>query len=389
VFAVQKRLERGDPVGFWLGRLTTVTRVNYRCYFRHFLVWLNRRPGWSGVDAAGLLLRQAEAEDPFELLELLQEYVNGLDKTLSGKLGEYSTVRSFFDHNRCPLPRDPNFQIRSDKPGVTPKLVLEHIVDLSKASTVRDRSIILVKWQSLQDNTRLVWISNHCAEQLVSQIKTEAHPVRIDLPMGRKKNKKPYYTFIGRDAVDALVAYFEKERLGGWPRAGEPIWYMKHWGGQRLPLTVPGLAMIWLQLLRRVGLIPKQEGPKGIKYGFNLHEMRDIAKSHLHTHAVKDGFDMDLCKWIMGHGKKIDPSGYDKFHENIEYAKKQYLIAEKHLNILSNMPSTQEMEKYEERLMTVNVKLARVEEILKKIGELPNEETKKNDGPMAAADTRG
>lgn len=330
---VQRRLERADPVEFWLSRVAKVTRVSYRGSLLHFLAWLTGRPEWVGVDARGLLMRQAEAEDPYEILELLQEYVNGLDKCRNGRLCVYAAVRSFFIHNRCALPKDPSFQVRGEKPGVVPKLALEHLADLAKAATIRDRSIILVKWQSLQDNSRLVHISNHCAEQIVRQVKAGIHPVRIDLP-GRKRNLKPYYTFIGKDAIDALVQYFEVER--GWPKPGEPVWLMKYWDGKKMPLTIPGLTMMWLRLIRRVGLIPRKKGSQGIKYGYNLHEMRHIAKSLLHTNATVDGFDMDVCKWMMGH--TVDHLGYDKFHQNTEYVRKHYLLSEKCLNIISTPP---------------------------------------------------
>ena len=58
--------------------------------------------------------------------------------------------------------------------------------------------------------------------------------------------------------------------------------------------------------------------------------MRDLAKSLLHTRAKGDGFDMDCAEFWLGH--TVDPLGYDKFFNDFEYVKKQYLIAKKYLN---------------------------------------------------------
>ena len=342
---------------------------------------MNRKPGWSGVGARKLLLRQSQGENEYAVLELLQEYLDGLDKTAGGKLVVYTAIRSFFHHNRVPLPEDRGYRIRSDKPSTVPKLALSHIVDLVKAADIRDRSIVLVKWQAMLDNTRLVYLGRNLAEQVVTQIRQGIHPVRLDLP-GRKTNASRFYTFIGKDAVDALVDYFEKER--GWPKPHEPIWFVKnHSGVKNPPLRNMAWSMIWMRLCRRIGLVPKQRGQHGIRYGYNPHEMRDIAKSLLHTNAKKDGFDMDCCDFWLGH--TVDKLGYDKFMLDQEYVRKQYQIAERYLNILS-APLTRESAEERERMDRMEKELLELrgmlleriksEEILKKLGEPPTEEVK-------------
>ena len=340
VVLVRGRLGRvGDPVLFWLGRVAPASRKSYGASLRLFLRWLNRRPSWLGVDGAGLLMRQAEAEDPYELLDFLQEFVTGLDRGAKSKQLVYAAVKSFFMHNRCALPDDRGFRIRGTRPPVIPRLSLNDVVRLVMAAGLRDRSILLVKWQAMLDNERTAYVGHRLADQVVSQIKAEANPVRLDLP-GRKsgENIAGYYTFIGKDAVDALTAYFEKER--GWPGPGEPIWLEKSRSGRQKPFTTSAFACMWLRLTRRIGLIPKKRGTIGARYGYNAHEMRDIAKSLLHTNAKKDGFDMDCAEFWLGH--KIDPLGYDKFYNDQEYVRKHYLIAEKYLNVISTPPIVQE-----------------------------------------------
>ena len=282
--------------------------------------------------------RAALMSGGFEVLDLVQNYVSGLNLTRSAKLSTYNIIRSFFKHNRCPLPDDGSFIVRSSKPAPIARLTLENVQALVLNCNLRDRSLVLVKWQSMVDAERLAYVNKFCVEQIVKQIREGVHPIRLDIP-GRHGNPRGFYTFFGKDARDALVAYFEKER--GWPRSGEGIWV-----GKGRALSTRGIKAVWLRLTKRAGLIPRKGGVRGTQYGYGSHEMRDLAKSLLHTHAKKDGFDMDACDFWLGH--TIDKLGYDKFYQDREYVQKQYLIAEKYLNIISR-PEVSEEQRHQEQ----------------------------------------
>jgi hypothetical protein len=129
-----------------------------------------------GVDARGLLLRELGAADPYEVLDLLQELVSGLDLTFHGKRLVYAAVRSFFTHNRVGLPVDRSFKIQSDKPPLMPRLILEHVADVVRGANLRDRSMVLVKWMGLLNNARTVYVRQRLAEQVVKQIRAGVHP---------------------------------------------------------------------------------------------------------------------------------------------------------------------------------------------------------------------
>ena len=269
--------------------------------------------------------KNATGDDAYKILDLMETWISGLNRTVAGKRIAYQSVKSFFRHNRAELPKA-SFKITSEKRVPPPQLQVEDIVRLAQTANVRDRSIILFKWQSLQDSARLAWIGKNSAEQIVKQIKKEIHPVRVDIPE-RKDNKKDYYTFIGRDAIDALVKYFENER--GWPKKGEAVWL----NTQRKALSIQGFQAMWLSMCRRAGLVQKQRGEKGSRFGFNAHETRDLAKTTLHLNALGKGFDLDACEYWMGH--TVDPLGYDKFYKDEKRMREQYLIAEEFLNIIS------------------------------------------------------
>ena len=280
-------------------------------------------------------------------------------------------------HNRIELPSDRGFKIRASKPPVKAMLTLNHVLDIVKSANLRDRSMILAKWMSLQDTTRIMWVGSHVTDQIVKQIEAKTHPVRIDIPIGRKSNNSPYYSYIGEDAVNALIEYFEKER--DWPKKGEALWLEKPWKGIVRPLTAQGFSQMWLRTTRRMGLVPKQRGPVGSRYGYNTHEMRDVAKSMLHVNAMKDGLGMDCVMFWMGHGYKVDPSGYDKFWENQEYVREQYLIAEKHLNIVSgggaSTPSREELKRQEQEILTMKGEVARLIQLVQELQQQTEKES--------------
>jgi hypothetical protein len=248
--------------------------------------WLHGKQGWETVTLRELLIRQLQAEDPYEVLDLLQEFIGTLIGRKSSNGKTHWAVTSFFRHNRCALPIDPSFKIRGDRPPVEGKLTVPDIVEAYHAASIRYKSIILFQWQSLLDNSRLIYANRFKADEIVKQIQQRIHPVRIEMP-GRKENENDprgrFYTFIGKDAVDVLVKYFEEER--GWPRPGEPLWVQSN--GH--PLYKPTMEATWLRLFRRMGKIPKRKGPIGSGYGFNQHEIRDVATTYLHINAKGGG----------------------------------------------------------------------------------------------------
>lgn len=350
---------QSDPVGFWLGRVALGSRKTYDVGLKGFLRWLGQREG-KVLSASDLLARQMETQDQYAVLDLLQKYVSEMPLALNSKISIYTAVRSFFMHNRCALPSDLGFKVRGSKAPLPAKLSVEHVRRMVQAANLRDRSIVLVKWMGLQDTDRLVWIGRNLAQEIVTQMKEGVHPVRLEIPQGRKNNDRGYYTFIGKDAIDALKEYFEKER--GWPKPKEPVWLERY--GK--PLSEAAFNYLWLNLLRRVGLIEKREGQAGTRYGFYAHGTRHQAKSLLHVQAKAEGFDMDCCEFWLGH--VVDPLGYDKFHLDKEYVRKQYVIAEKYLNIVSR-PAVSEEQRHQEQetVLKMRKELDEVKQLLSQL----------------------
>jgi len=249
-----------DPVAFWLGRLDRDTGKVHLWHLNKWMVWLRRQAGWEFVSPRDLVVRSIQAEDPYEILDLVQTYVSSLRGRKTSKIKAYSVIRSFFLHNRCALPVDPAFRIHGDEAPVLAKLAVENILEAYHAANLCYKSAIMVKWQGFLDNARLVYVGQHLSEQVVNQIQRGIHPVRIDLP-GRKAKKNDregtFYSFIGKDAVNALTLYFEEER--GWPKPNEPIWLIK----EGKTLTRTAFMACWIRLFRKMGRVPTRKGEHG------------------------------------------------------------------------------------------------------------------------------
>jgi hypothetical protein len=331
--------------------------------------WLHLQPGWETVTPSQLIERQDKAQtksERYAILDLAQTYANSMPaKSYKSRLLAYTAIRSFFAHNRSSLSPDPKFRIHALKPPTQGRLTSQDVRRLVAAAKVRDRSTILVKWMGLLDNKGLEYANLHSAGDLVSDMKAGKHVIILHLP-GRKRqeNQQPYYTLIGKDAIDALREYFDTERRGGWPKKGEPIWYDQYGG----PLTRQAFAQIFMALNRRVGHVPKDRKRKdtSVRYGYNCHEMRDAAKSLLHVKAKADRFDMDVTQLMMGHTDKLDPDKYDKFYENPDYVIQQYTIAEPYLNILSGK---QEPDISEDKMIERLLASPRFKEIISEVLE--------------------
>jgi hypothetical protein len=334
----------------WLKRLPDSANV-YGGQLRRFMVWLHGRPGWEHVTPTQLIARQDAAqtkEERYAVLDQLQVYVGSLPaKAYKSRQLAYSTVCSFFAHNRSELPHDPHFRIHGEKAPTVGRLSVEDVCRIVAAAKPRDRSTIMVKWMAFLDNKGLEYAGTALADHVISEVNAGKELVLLDMP-GRKhdENQKPFYTIFGKDAITELTNYFENDRQGGWPKKGQPLWYDQY----GLPLSRTGFAESFMALDRRVGLVPKKMGDVSTRYGYNTHEMRDAARTLLHVTARAKGFDLDCAEFFMGHTSKLDPLKYDKFYSDRDYMIQQYRIAEPYLNILSVSAAKQESAKEMESL---------------------------------------
>ena len=345
-----------------------------------FLVYISSRDGFEGFKPFQFVefQRNAGKDDAFKILDVLQEYILQKPGTLKTLTTRYSFVRSFFRKNRAPLPDD-DFRIKGNREPNRGKLSLDVIKTLVHAVGLEMKAFYLSMFTGIMDLERFSQFNLKAGRELAEHLKSKGvgDPFLLEYS-GRKqsKNRAQFYTFIGRDALAAWHEYFE--RIRGWPKDKEPL-LLDRYGR---PLSKEALMVRHKRILEKLKYVKFSGGSAYTRYGYNLHEFRDVARTLLHLQGRKDQLDMDCVEFWMGH--ITDPNNYDKFYLDKEYVLRQYRIAEKYLNLISGTSGsenhTAELEKrltqYQNVAAEALTRLNNLEAIVERIKKIEGERKK-------------
>ena len=356
---MQTELDNGleyPTVKKWLNRVAPSTKRTYANRMLGFLDWLRVSGGsFSEMSPDELVEYQRNSDNStcFDILELIQAYVGSLELRYSTLKTCYAVVKSFFAHNRVELPNDPGFIIRSDHTPVLGTLSVEEIRDMVMSSNETYRAVILSIFQGALDLSGFDHWNRTGWESLKEQLRGDPDFVRIDLP-GRKKqkNNKPFYTFIARDAIDAIVNYLPIR-----PESGDAIFYSKDGD----PVSKHAVRIYWMRHLKRLGLIPRHKTvsaddeeavrkAKTRRYGKNPHEMRDVFRSQWEKSPAKGS----VAEFLMGH--QVDPLEYNKAFRDEAWTLKEYKRALPMLQLMSSGRPFGQVEEYEVETLSARVK---------------------------------
>ena len=181
----------------------------------------------------------------------------------------WRTNRSFYEFNRCPLPREKidltisevDEKRLREKTSLEP-MRLEDVKKLIGPGRLKYKSIILIL---LQSGMR---VGNFCeqfnteeAKNVLKQLREGKCPIKTNLIASRKENPQ-YFTFIGRDAIDALKEYLN---VGGEVKEGEPIF-----------VTQMGNPITGKLIDKQIQILKRQTGM--VNRNFTPHTLRDIFK---------------------------------------------------------------------------------------------------------------
>ena len=144
--------------------------------------------------------------------EVNGERRKGLSKNLSAM---YTTsIRSFYRRNGYPLMSKSKRGVskkENRKMSMTPKIV-KRLVD--HAPTLRDKAIILFMFQGGFDISTLSSIDyGDVARELDEGEDGDGDPLMITVV--REKEEVEYFTFVGKDAIDAVKAYLDERKHKG------------------------------------------------------------------------------------------------------------------------------------------------------------------------------
>lgn len=319
--------ENYDSVVNWQSRMAKNTARNNRLGFNVFMGWLRENGGtFSDMSPNELIQYQKEASNShrYDVLDMIQRYVGSIEGRRAGTVEKiYSMLRSFFAHNRAELPRDPTFIIRGDVEKVRGTLSVEEVRDVVLSSRPLYRAVFLSIFQGGMGLDEFSYWNIHGLQSLREQLRGYPEVVRIDLP-GRKKrkNKDPYYTLIGIDAIKAIRDYFRirpENELGI---------FLNQYGK---PVSKAATAVYWIRHLVKLGfIVPTPEKGGAARYGKNMHEIRDVFRSQWEKSPAK----ASVAEFLMGH--VVDPLEYNKAHRDEAWTQEEYLSALPMLQIMSS-----------------------------------------------------
>lgn len=341
-----------QSIAKWRAGVDPRTFAGYYSQFYPFLQRLKMPP-----DEFAVWAKNPTNEDV--VLDAIKAHVLAIPRRHATMQLAHASIRSFLIHNRVVLPRDATLNIRATLPPVERQLTIPQIRELIGLSVQPWRSMLLMKWGSLSDNQGLTDINQNHAGTLVKALQEKADICKLTMP-GRKKkrNCEPFYTFAHPEALASLREYFDRER--GWPKKGEPVWTYETKLHHGKPVKTRGFEEAWLRLLKHAKLIPAERShDPGNRYGFGVHNTRDLAISELCT---VPGFNIMVADFMAGH--EIDPLKYKEFYKTKpQYVEEQYRIAEPYLSITSVPSASQETEEQKRTIAKLEERLAKLEAV--------------------------
>ena len=246
-------VEKHGCVKAWLNRLEATTQYNYRRAFYDFYRWLQLNSDeYEGLTPKQLLDAQDKTlgRERFRQLDLIQQWLLQLNGRTGSKQCAYSAVRSFYLHNRVPLPKDVTFKVKGDKPPIQTELTVEELRKIVLSSNDAYQAVYLCMFQGFMGCAEFEHWNTQGWKETEPQLRDGKQRLKVILP-GRKhaKNRLPYYTFIGKDAVNALKNYLETTR--GRIGKDEPIFINK----RGLPIRRGALERYFIRHAFELGII--------------------------------------------------------------------------------------------------------------------------------------
>jgi len=340
-----------DPVlKRWFGTIVKEgTRYNYRSAFKAYANYTSLTPSQMIDEAI-----EDSKKDPRQRQDVLLTRVLGFyswlktdyekksrgsgehkvtGKGVSDKLAIMYTaaIRSFY--STYDLTVKLKGRRRIPRPKVTNKRMIvsaEQVKTLyDHARTPRDRAIILVNFQGGLDASTLCSIKyGDVAEGLAKN----EHPLKLALQ--RPKTGTDFYTFLGRDAVDALKAYLADMKQRGVTFTHSTTLFLQE--KSKTPIFTQNIQSMMAEVAVRSGFIDKQNNG----HDFNPlgpHALRESFGSIMTNSGVPDS----VADFWLGHEIGEMSEAYKSIQ--LESLKEMYLKREKLISVSTPKVDVEEL----------------------------------------------
>jgi len=187
----------------------------------------------------------------------------------------------------------------------------------------RGRAVVLCLWQSgVRASCLCSWVYGMVKKQLWPEIKA---PVKIKVVSNRPQgltdcaedtklssyNVGYYYTFLHREAAEALKAYLEERKRDGWvPKDSDPLFVTEGTATKGDPLDATHLVGIVKTAAEQIGIDPKS---------IWTHCLRKAFRKTLY----RGGVDPDVAEALMGHKLPASRGSYFDYHD-VSFAVQEY-----------------------------------------------------------------
>ena len=354
---------RIDPVNWedpvlkrWLGTISNLgTKYDYKTAFRAYTLYTGLTPAQMIDEAI-----EDSKRDPRQKQDVLMTRILGfygwlkkdyprksrgtgehrvLGKGVSDMMAHLfvSAVRSFYStydlnvnmkgRQKLPRPRVENKRMIVAAEQV--KVLVDH------ARTPRDRAIILVHFQGGLDASTLCSLR---FKDVAEGLAKNEYPLKLDLT--RPKTGVPFYTFLGKDAIEALKAYLaDLKSRGTQPAHNDPLFLQER---GREGVRTSNLQDMLREVAMKSGFIDKLNN--GNSYNpLGPHALRESFGSIMANSGVPDS----VVDFWLGH----EVGALNEAYKSVQFEslRKMYLDREKLISI--SAPKI-DVEEIKERLKT-------------------------------------
>ena len=387
-----KWIKDNEEVSRWLSELeirskNTAKSRHYHLY--HYCRWLAKE---KKIPTTKQLLNRYKTlrkrGEEYQHIDWIKEYLFSIGKTksFSWREGCLSAIREFYRFNRCPLPDEKVDLTIRDVDGnhlreqaILKTMTLEDFRKLIEPAKIREKAILLINLQSGMGVGEFCHQFNVCTctpemirkhghtcvpANVLRQLRENKNPIKIyPLIAFKQRNLNDrhsvYFTYIGKDAIEALKQYLVFRRqlvesaikqYNDYEERVRKGYYFHQWEKRRMELLKERLKVITPELKEgepifitnqltpirehniqaSIRILKKQTGL--LDREFTPHTCRDLFKTACHH----TGVDPLISEYWIRH--RLDAYGYDQLDKlHPEDFEREYMKVVGELNVISRM----------------------------------------------------